>query len=354
MGWPIREFLSPALLGLGALIALSGCTPKATDGTPATTATQPPTPVAVQVASIAPPPPVSRGTAVETEVSLEEEGGTFVVPVMINDTLSLKFTLDSGAADVNVPADVVSTLVRSGTITRDDFIGAKTFVLADGTEVPSAEFRIRSLKIGTLVLHDVTASIGDPRGSLLLGQSFLTRLSNWSIDNGQHLLRLKAADAHVAVSTPVDVPVSEATAYARNAPPSDTADGLTESAQEDASRIAQSYFATWSDPGDPTGAAIRKFYAKAIKFYGKAIGVDELMEQKLAFARRWPNRHYVARPSSVVVQCSDAHKCNVSGVVDWNASDIASGRRAAGVAAFSMGLQDGLIDAEAGHVLARS
>ena len=39
------------------------------------------------------------------------DGGTFRVPVTINDELTLKFVIDSGAADVSVPADVVMTLV---------------------------------------------------------------------------------------------------------------------------------------------------------------------------------------------------------------------------------------------------
>jgi clan AA aspartic protease (TIGR02281 family) len=137
-------------------------------------------------------PPVVTGNAVETAVPLEDDGGTFVVPVTINNTIELKFTIDSGAADVAIPADVVSTLVRSGTITQEDFIANKTFVLADGSTAPSAEFRIRTLKVGTLVLHDVTGSVSAARGSLLLGQSFLARMATWSIDNGRHVLMLKA------------------------------------------------------------------------------------------------------------------------------------------------------------------
>ena len=49
------------------------------------------------------------------------EGGTFVVPVRINDQITLKFVIDSGAADVSVPADVVMTLLRTGTITECGF-----------------------------------------------------------------------------------------------------------------------------------------------------------------------------------------------------------------------------------------
>ena len=39
---------------------------------------------------------------------MQIEGGTYVVPVLINDAITLDFVVDSGAADVSIPADVVS------------------------------------------------------------------------------------------------------------------------------------------------------------------------------------------------------------------------------------------------------
>src|SRR4051794_4722831 len=154
-----------------------------------------------------------------TEIPLEEAGGTFVVPVTINDTISLKFTIDSGASYVTIPSDVASTLVRAGTITKADYVGSDIFVLADGSEVPSPEFRMKSLRVGKLVLHDVVASITSSRGSLLLGQTFLSRLRNWSIDNNRHVLILEADDQAppspsqtgtdtIAATTPTDRPSS--------------------------------------------------------------------------------------------------------------------------------------------------
>jgi Aspartyl protease len=65
-----------------------------------------------------PEPPVLDSGA--TVVPMVSEGGTFVVPVKINDQITLNFIVDSGASDVAVPADVVSTLVRTGTITDAD------------------------------------------------------------------------------------------------------------------------------------------------------------------------------------------------------------------------------------------
>jgi predicted aspartyl protease len=102
----------------------------------------------------------------------------------------LNFTVDSGAADVSIPADIVMTLARTGTLKSADFIGEQNYKLADGSTVPSQTFVIRSLKVGNRVVQDVTGSVASAKGVPLLGQSFLSRFNSWSIDNGRHVLNL--------------------------------------------------------------------------------------------------------------------------------------------------------------------
>ncbi len=123
-------------------------------------------------------------------IPIEIDGGTFIVPVTINGQLTLKFMIDSGATDVAVPADVVLALIRTGSITKDDFLGQQQYQLADGSVVPSPVFLIQSLKVGDKVLQNVRATVASVNGSLLLGQSFLSRFSSWSVDNKSRLLFL--------------------------------------------------------------------------------------------------------------------------------------------------------------------
>jgi predicted aspartyl protease len=125
------------------------------------------------------------------EVALHSANGVLLVPVLINNKIPLDFILDSGAADVSVPADVVLTLMRTGTLTEADFTGTTTYILADGSTVPSQTFRIRSLKVGDKVLENVSGSVASVNGSLLLGQSFLKRFKSWSIDNERQVLMLR-------------------------------------------------------------------------------------------------------------------------------------------------------------------
>ena len=125
------------------------------------------------------------------DVRLEKQWGVLVVPVRINDAIDLKFIVDSGASDVTIPADVVLTLLRTGTLSESDFLGSRDYTLADGSTVPSKIFRIRSLKVGNKVLENVTGSIAPVKGDLLLGQSFLSRFKSWHIDNTRGALVLE-------------------------------------------------------------------------------------------------------------------------------------------------------------------
>lgn len=136
------------------------------------------------------PMPVQPGGSSTFEVRLEIQGGVLRVPVSINNTLTLSFIIDSGCSDVSIPEDVVSTLERMGTLIEADFTGTKTYILADGSTIPSKTFRIRSLRVGDKTLENVSGSVAPSKGALLLGQSFLNRFKSWSIDNARQVLVL--------------------------------------------------------------------------------------------------------------------------------------------------------------------
>lgn len=119
----------------------------------------------------------------QVRVPLKMSCGTFLVPVEINGKIALDFILDSGASDVTIPNDVFTTLKRMGTVKEADIVGQQTYVLADGSKTQSTTFTIRSLKVGDIIIENVSASVAPSQGILLLGQSFLQRFKSWSIDN---------------------------------------------------------------------------------------------------------------------------------------------------------------------------
>jgi clan AA aspartic protease (TIGR02281 family) len=121
--------------------------------------------------------------AATNRIPLAREGGTLVAPVIINNAVKLNFTVDSGAADVSIPADVFSTLVRTGTVRQADMRGSRRYMNADGESHESKTFVIRSLKVGNAEVSNVEANVSPTNAPLLLGQSFLNQFKNWSIDN---------------------------------------------------------------------------------------------------------------------------------------------------------------------------
>jgi predicted aspartyl protease len=153
--------------------------------------------------SAAAAPAQSSGTMVVVDtIKLEQAGSMFLVPAEVNGKITLNFILDSGASDLAIPADVVQTLTRAGAISTADFIGTKTYVLADGSKLPSEGFIVHELRVGNRVLKNIAAHVTPVQGSPLLGQSFLSRLSAWSIDNKQHTLIVMGDPGEPAAPTP--------------------------------------------------------------------------------------------------------------------------------------------------------
>ena len=118
--------------------------------------------------------------------------------MVINDDIPPIFTIVSGASDVSIPADVFSTLARAGIVSQKDFLDKQVHELGDGIKQTSQRFRIRSLRVGSLELRDVIASVAPATGSLLLGQSVLSRLKSWSIDNQRQVLLINESSPSVS------------------------------------------------------------------------------------------------------------------------------------------------------------
>ena len=151
-----------------------------------------PAPVAQQNVGVADDSAVNQAPPKDSprKISMGTHGGVFTISGRLNGVLTLDFILDSGAADVSIPADVASTLLRTQTIKQGDFLPGATYIMADGSRTRSQRFMIRQLEVGNVIVRNVPASVSSNRGDLLLGQSFLSRFPRWSIDNQSHKLIL--------------------------------------------------------------------------------------------------------------------------------------------------------------------
>jgi predicted aspartyl protease len=135
-------------------------------------------------------------------IQLEPQHGVFMLPVRINDAITIPFVLDSGASEVVIPADVLSVLRRAGTISQQtDFRGTGTYTLADGSKISSDRYVLHKMAVGDLVITDVVANVTPAKGDPLLGQSFLLKLPGWAIDNARHALVLPNNKPHGRIVT---------------------------------------------------------------------------------------------------------------------------------------------------------
>jgi clan AA aspartic protease (TIGR02281 family) len=141
------------------------------------------------------PAPLSSATPPSTstspdEISIERSGGDYVVPVRINQAITLPFILDTGAAELVIPVDVALTLMRAGALVQSDFIGKSRYTMANGSETVQERVVIHEVQVGNHRATDVTASVSSAAGSPLLGESFLSKFGTVTIDYNRLVLIL--------------------------------------------------------------------------------------------------------------------------------------------------------------------
>jgi aspartyl protease family protein len=97
------------------------------------------------------------------------------------DGSSVRFMVDSGATDIVLsPADARMLGIQPEQL--DYTLTAQT---ANGT-VRGAPIRLKTLKVGPIVMHDVPATVNEADMSVsLLGMEFLRRLKSWGVKNGR-------------------------------------------------------------------------------------------------------------------------------------------------------------------------
>ena len=101
--------------------------------------------------------------------------------------------------------------------------------------------------------------------------------------------------------------------------------------------LANAYFSAGS--GDATSALawMAARYGGPIDFYGKMTSRDDVLTQKAAFVRRWPERIYVPVDRSVAVSCAaDQKVCRVTGTVQFECRSYMRGASSAGLASFAL------------------
>jgi serine protease Do len=114
--------------------------------------------------------------------------------------------------------------------------------------------------------------------------------------------------------------------------------------------------AKWSRPNDEAIAGLDAIYNDEVMYFGKRSTRDEVIKEKRAFARKFPEREYRLR-EPISVSCSERN-CTVRGLLDFRSVDPAARIVSEGVATFEyqLTMSEGpvRITLEAGEVLKRN
>jgi clan AA aspartic protease (TIGR02281 family) len=129
------------------------------------------------------------------EIALQREhSGTFVLMATVNGPegggVTAPFMLDTGASDVSLPQALAERLMVEGTLSERDFVRVATYRMADGRTHHEPVYRLRSISVGPLVVHDIECSISQYGTMPLLGQSFLKRFRSVMLDQARSVLVL--------------------------------------------------------------------------------------------------------------------------------------------------------------------
>jgi hypothetical protein len=133
------------------------------------------------------------------------------------------------------------------------------------------------------------------------------------------------------------------------------APNATVAIEQQAKEFVVSLQAKWSRPNPEALAGLEQIYDDEVMYFGKMKKKDEVIKEKQAFARRFPDRNY--RPKEpITVSCSTG-TCRVGGFVDFRSADPVAKIVSKGVASFDyeLRLSSGAvkISLENGEVLSR-
>lgn len=124
-------------------------------------------------------------------LKMEIENGVRYVWIEING-IHLRFIFDTGASSVCISPAEATVLFRQGTLRKDDILDVMYYQDATGRISEGTTIILRDVKVGSLRLENVKATVIDNLNApLLLGQSVLERFGRIEIDNNNNEIIFK-------------------------------------------------------------------------------------------------------------------------------------------------------------------
>ena len=124
------------------------------------------------------------------EILLTERNGVYIVPVTLNDSITVDGILDTGASEMFIPFNVIATLIQSTSIAMTDILKEGVYTLADGSINTKERVNIAKIVIGDTTFYNISAIVGAKNSQLLIGQNLLHTFDSYGIDNNRKILTL--------------------------------------------------------------------------------------------------------------------------------------------------------------------
>lgn len=115
------------------------------------------------------------------------------VQVLINDRIKKEMIFDTGASYTQITVNEANYLYNEKVLTADDILGTEKFGDANGDISVNMVVNLRRLELGDkLVVTDVKATVVENADApLLLGQTVLKALPEYTIDNVNRVIKFK-------------------------------------------------------------------------------------------------------------------------------------------------------------------
>lgn len=124
------------------------------------------------------------------EIPFTQESGVCKVKCAING-LPLHFIFDTGATDVSISSVEATFMAKNDFLSSSDIIGKQNYQTADGNITEGTVINLKDVKLGSLHLNNIKASVvRNQVAPLLLGQSVLSKLGKIEMDNTKKVLRI--------------------------------------------------------------------------------------------------------------------------------------------------------------------
>lgn len=137
----------------------------------------------------------SNGNFIETEKSEDKivakekikmtktESGIYEIPISINGTVTMNFIMDTGASEMFITYDILSTLIKNKTIDDSDILEGKSYMVATGEINRNVRFNIKEIKLGSTVIKNIECAVAENlEAPILLGSNVLSRLGKVMLD----------------------------------------------------------------------------------------------------------------------------------------------------------------------------